>query len=301
MDAAGTSIYGNRIVFTNVRAKSATTTLNDYLWVTYSGKGKTLDLKAKKVDVFKNIGAYDDTNVFFAKNSALPASYRYGTQSLEFNQFNDCTVDGKKPFVMDLKAGTSLTICMRTGVNYANSGRAFTDVNYKSFPKSATLYGYDSAQMLPKFPFIDAPTGGIYLSRIPILRDGRYYFWIRPPGSEKPTMSLLIANENAELLPVAPITGTTQISSYLRADIRDYAKWKIKAAKNKIIIVQTTWGSNAKWHIIDKYGKVLITHTLSNNSSWMRLPVSISGTYYLIAEKEANERGIQLSGTITVQ
>jgi len=70
-------------IFSNVRASSVTTTLNDQLRLRYP-VSKNLDLKRADVEIFKGLGVFDEINTLFMKDVSAIALLKYDTAATNF-------------------------------------------------------------------------------------------------------------------------------------------------------------------------------------------------------------------------
>jgi len=230
IDTAGTTPY---FIFSNVRATSKTTTMNDLLRVRYPITKTSLDLKSAQVEIFKNIGIYDEINTLFMSNVPAISPMKYGTSTTTYasgyyHRFSG--VNGTKPFVFDLIA------CQSMGLSFSS----LSTPCYVAFTKSATA---------PKATeFTSLIDSNFYQSRMAVLDSGKYYLWMKPQTGTVATVQFSFINENASTQVTA--AHNIVLSASLRSEVRDYVKWKIRLIKDQDLVLTQTSGSNVQWRVI---------------------------------------------------
>lgn len=283
IDTAATTPY---FIFSNVRASSATTTMNDLLRVRYPVSKTTLDLKSAQVEIFKGLGVFDEINTLFMKDVSTIAPMKYGTAVTNytagyFHTFND--VNGTKPFVLDLVSGQSL------GLHFD----ALSTPCYVVLTRSSTA------------PAASAYTGLIasnfYQSKIGVLDSGKYYLWLKPQTGGVAGVRFAFFNENASN--VSTVVHNTTISGSLRSTVRDYLKWKIRLIKGQDLVINQTSGSDVQWRVVANDSTVA-GNFLKNGYGTVTFSPLVNapetGDYYLIAEKTAGTSGTSIRATVSI-
>jgi hypothetical protein len=283
IDTTSTTPY---FIFSNVRATSATTTTNDLLRVRYPVSKTSLDLKSAQVQVFKDIGVFDEINTLFMKNVPAIAAMRYGTATMTYaagSSHSFSGVDGTKPFVFDLVSGQSV-------------GFQFHYVStpcYIAFTRSATA---------PKAAeFTGLVSSNFYQDRLAVLDTGRYYLWMKPQVGASASVRLSFHNENATTLGSA-VSGTV-ISGSLRSSVRDYLKWKIRLVKGQDIILTQTGGYDIQWRVVAADGSYVGSFFRGGSGTTTFSPLvnaALSADYYLVAEKSFLTSGSTVRATVTI-
>ncbi|MBL9142116.1 MAG: hypothetical protein JNM99_00420 [Verrucomicrobiaceae bacterium] len=213
--AATSAATGPRsVTFKNVRARSSTTTLDDYLEIDYKADPATLQLKPAKVTVFKGVGIYNYERGLLLKD--VPATFTWKAptgSSYTSNLSSTVSINsnGSVPIVLNnLTAGSSLTIWF-----YNPSG---------AFSFALTNPGEPKPTSFPNA--VGAGSGGIFLHKVPILRAGTHSLWVIPSGgASSVSLYLKIGNENVS--PTSVLTSGQSFSASFSSDYRTYVKRKI--------------------------------------------------------------------------
>lgn len=283
IDAGATSSY---FIFSNVRASSATTTMNDLLRVRYPIAKTTLNLQSAEVEIFKGIGVYDEINTLFMKDAIAIAPMKYGTSvtpyaASTFHTFND--VNGTKPFVLDLVSGQSL------GLHFD----ALSTPCYVVLTRSATA------------PAASAYTGLIssnfFQSKIGVLDTGKYYLWLKPQTGTTAAVRFAFFNENASN--TTTVTHNTTLTGSLRSMVRDYVKWKIRLIKGQDLIINQTSGTDIQWRVIANNSTETSNFLKMGYGSLTFSPLvnaPETGDYYLIAEKKAGTAATSVRAVVSI-
>lgn len=273
-------------IFSNVRATSATTTLADLLRVRYPVTKTSLDLRSAQVEVFKNIGVFDEINTLFIKNVPAIPAMKFGTSTTSyasglFHTF--ATVNGATPFVFDLQSGHSLGF-------YFDS---LSTPCYVALTRSATA---------PKpTEFTGLIASNFYQHKLGVLDSGKYYLWLKPQTGSSARVRFAFFNENASALGSA--ANNSIITGSLRSQARDYLKWKIRLVKDQDLIVSQTAGGAVTWHVISDDSTVVGTFIKGGSGALTFSPLinaPQTGDYYLIAEKAVTTSGMTVRATVKI-
>ncbi len=273
-------------IFSNVRATSATTTPNDLLRVRYPVSKTSLDLKSAQVEVFKDIGVFDEINTLFMKNVPTISPMRFGTATTTYaagSSHSFSGVDGTKPLVFDLVAGQSL-------------GFYF---HYVSTPCYVVMTRSATAPRANEYNFLIS--SNFYQHRLAVLDTGRYYLWMKPQAGGTANVRLSFFNENASTLGSA-VNGTV-ITGSLRSSVRDYLKWKIRLVKDQDLILTQTAGYDVQWRVIAADGSQVGGFFRGGSGTTTFSPLvnaPATGDYYLVAEKSVLTSGSTLRATVTI-
>jgi hypothetical protein len=282
IDTTSTTPY---FMFSNVRATSKTTTMSDLLRVRYPVSKTSLDLKSAQVEIFKNIGIFDEINTLFINNVPAIAPMKYGTAATPYasdyyHRFTD--VNGTKPFVFDLVACQSLGFVF----DYLSTP-CYIVLTRSATPPKATEYTSLVATDFRQ-------------SRLGVLDTGKYYLWMKPQTGTTATVQFGFVNENAGSLGTA--ANNSYITTSLRGDVRDYAKWKIRLLKDQDLVITQNSGSNIQWRVIaddsTQVGLFFCGGGYTTFSPLVNAPRT--GDYYLIAEKTSLTSSAYVGASISI-
>ena len=213
--AATSAATGPRsVTFKNVRARSSTTTLDDYLEIDYKADPATLQLKPAKVTVFKGVGIYNYEQGLLLKD--VPATFTWKTPAGASYTSNlssavSITSDGSVPIVLNnLTAGASLTTWFITPS--------------AAFSYALTKPGEPKPTSFPNA--VSAGSSGVFTHKVPILKTGTHNLWVVPSGgASSVTFYFGIGNENVSTTSV--LTSGQSFSASFNQDYRTYVKRKI--------------------------------------------------------------------------
>jgi hypothetical protein len=284
LDTAGTTPF---FIFSNVRAVSSTTTLNDLLRVRYPVTKTTLNLSASNVEVFKDIGVFDEANALFMKNVPALPPMRYGTATTNYaagvsNSFTG--VNGTKPFIFDLQAGHVL------GFTFTSlSTPCFVALTRSSTPPTATEY-------------TGLIASNFYDSELSAISTGKYYLWMKPQTGTTATVRFSFHNENAGTMSASSLVTGSTLTGSLRSEVRDYLKWKVRLTKDQDLTLTQTSGSRVQWRLIADDSTQVGSFFVSSSSVTFAVGVNVprTGDYYLVAEKEVLNSGTSIRATVKI-
>lgn len=283
IDTAAVTPY---FIFSNVRATSKTTTLNDLLRVRYPVTKTSLDLKSAQVEIFKNIGVFNEIDTLFMSNVPAITPMKYGTGTATYatgyyHSFND--VNGTKPFVFDLVA------CQSLGLNFSY----LSTPCYVAFTRSTTA---------PKATeFTGLISSNFFQHRMGVLDSGKYYLWLKPQTGTAAAVQFAFINENAGTLGTA--VHNSVITASLRGEVRDYVKWKIRLVKDQDLIITQSGGSDVQWRVIAEDSTQAGSHFKGGYGTATFSPLvnaPRTGDYYLVAEKEVLTGSTSIRATVTI-
>lgn len=285
LDTTGPTPY---FLFSNVRALSKTTSFNDLLKVRYPVNKTSLDLKSSDVQVFKDIGVYDEVYDLFMKNVPALSPMKYGTSTVSYgagvtHTFSD--VNGTKPFIYDLQAGHVM-------------GFTFTSLSkpcYVALTRSAT------APSATEYTGLVA--SNFYQSQLGFLTTGKYYLWLKPQTGGTASVRFSFHNENGTTMSSTSLKSGSIITGSLRSKVRDYTKWKVRLTKDQDLFLNQTAGSNIQWRLLgDDSAAVGSFFRGGSGSTTFAVAVNVprTGDYYLVAEKAYLDTGSTLRATLSI-
>ncbi len=213
------------VTFQNVRARSTSTTLDDYLEIDYKADLATLQMRPSTVRVFKGVGPYNIEDRILMKDvpSTFSCKKPDGTVfSSNTNSYVSVTSDGTKPIVLsNLTAGMSLTMQWR------NLSGAFRYV--------LTGPGEGKPTVLPAAIDTGASAGWIHPENV-ILKSGNYNLWVAPaPGNTSLSFTFAVGNENTSS--AAFIKSGESFSASLSSLYRNYVKRKVAMKAGQLLRV----------------------------------------------------------------
>lgn len=266
------------ISFSNVRAISSKTTLNDYLIYNYTANITDQRLTPSSVTVYKNIGVYDETDRLFINNSpaTITLTDTNGVTHYSDTQSFMSSSTGAKPLVFkNLAACSSLSF-------------SFFAPTAPATPFELKLVCATNGQVITD-SIIPSITGNNYqyMYSIPVLRSGEYNLYLIPIGATSVNYNLRFSSENASTL--TPITTGQTISCNFRAYCRDYSKWSIGLQAGQSLSLSFPGGSsNVHYHIIRSDSTEFAQGAVFEGISVLdqTIPVQQTGTYYIVLEKD---------------
>ena len=266
------------VIYTNVRAKSASTTLDDYLAVSYTTGKNSLALTPSKVDIYKSVGIYEENNSLLLKDISNTGTLKQGTTTFAWGAPR--TITPTTPITATVETGSSLNIWVgpvRTGTTL--------EVVEMSTGESEV---------------IALATSGTHFKRVSFLRGGAHQF--RIAGTSSATMVFTHGNLSKV---VTLVSGGKFAFSSIVLPAKSEAYGKVKVRMNAGQQLKVTMGSSS---LVDLY-LVASNNTLvggiSNmytNASYTLPRVPATGDYYLVVVKDETifNSTATSSGTIQV-
>ena len=192
-------------------------------------------------------------------------------------------MNGTKPFVFDLVSCQSLGLVF----GYMSSPC------YIALTKTATA---------PKTTEYGSIIASYYrLHKLPVLDTGKYYLWLKPQTGAVASVQFGFVNENASTLGTA-VHGSVLTSS-LRGEVRDYAKWKIRLIKDQDLVITQTSGSKIQWRVISDDNTQISSFLNSSYGTTTFSPLvnaPRTGDYYLVAEKSFADSATSFRATVSI-
>ncbi|PDW02905.1 Ig domain-containing protein [Candidatus Viridilinea mediisalina] len=276
LDGVAAVMDGNNIVFSNLRIDSQTTSLDDFLRISFVFNSSNLQLMPTKVEVVSDLGLYLPEEQLFLKDvtTELDLLDPEG-ESLAPQTTHRMTVGADDVLRLNMESGTLLT--MR--VNGAND-----DFNLQ-------VRDPDGNYILN--PIFRAGTSWTIFNR-PILNSGVHTIRFIPRNNETVTLNVGVHNNNQST--TTEVRSGDSISASLSDWGKDYEKYRIELERGQIVRMSAA-GAGVWLKIIDSNGALLSDVT----GGELNQRIDATGTYYLIVENDGFDRRRSYSGTVTVE
>lgn len=286
--AATSAATGPRsVTFKNVRARSSSTTLDDYLEIDYKADPATLQLKPAKVTVFKGVGIYNYDHGLLLKDVPAtftwktPAGVTYTSNAVPNVQVNS---NGSAPIVLNnLTAGSSLTFWI-----YGPTA---------AFSFALTKPGEPKPTSFPDA--VSAGSGGIFIHKMPILKTGNHNLWVIPSGGAS-SVSFYFGIGNENVTTTGVMTSGQSFSASFNQYYRTYAKRKIylKAAQKLTVAFSSAAGS-PDCRVIGEDGVAVSGFASVNSGISISMVAPSTGYYYVVLAQTAGNISLSQSASAT--
>ncbi len=275
LDGVTSSIDKNVISLNNLRILSSTTTLNDYISISFLLDVGTMRLLPVSTYIAKNLGIYVKQFPLFSRNVPPDIYLTTPTQTkLSPNQEHSITATANDKFTMSLQAGTVFAYRVR----YPSDDFILyiTEPDGSQYEKS-TIYKKGSNWVSFNYD---------------ILRPGIYTFRFAPQHNPALTLRFGFTNQNRTTL--TDVASGSSISVALSSWGYQYAKYRIQLRAGDLLSLTDPSGP-IKLYFIDSN---------SNPITWgdgpLNYKVNLAGVYYIFVGKTDPWSGANYNGTVTV-
>jgi hypothetical protein len=276
LDGVAMTMSGNDMVLSNLRIASDSTTLDDFLRISFSLDASRLQLIPTEVEVVTNLGLYDPQERIFTKDvtTELELVKPDGTK-LAADTLHTFTASATDAFTISLESGTILTMRLRDPSDDID----LQIDNPDGSARDRSLYREGS-----NWSLFDRT----------ILESGIYTIRFVPRNDETVRLKFGVTNNNQ--------TMTTTINSGDRINTsfgdwgQDYAKYRIELQRGDIISVSNPRDDDVYLSLFDSNGS-----RSSRTGGELLERIYTTGVYYLIVQNDdASGGATSYSGTVSV-
>lgn len=276
LDGVAAVMEGNNIVFSNLRIDSQTTSLDDFLRISFVFNSTNMQMVPTIVEVVSDLGLYLPEETLFLKDVTTELDLLDPDgESLEPQRTHRMTLGADDALRINLESGTILTMRL----NGAND-----DFNLQLLdPEGNYLLN----------PLFRAGSSWTVFNR-PILTSGVHTIRFVPRNNETVTLNFGVHNNNQST--TTEVRSGDSISASFSNWGKDYAKYRIELERGQIVRMSAA-GTGIWLKIIDSNGALLSDVT----GGELNQQINATGTYYLIVENDSFDRSRSYSGTVTVE
>lgn len=276
LDGVSMTMNGNTVVLNNLRIASDSTTLDDFLRLSFALDAASLRLIPTKVEVVINLGLYDPIEYIFIKDvtTAIELTKPDGTK-LAANRLHALTASASDEFTIYLESGTILTMRLDR-------------------PSDEIDFQIDNPDGSARERILFRERSSWLIYNRAILESGIYTIRFVPRNDANISLEFGVWNNNRTTTTI--VTAGSKLNASFGDWGRDYTKYRIELQRGDIISVSDPSDDDVYINLYDGNGNGLL-----RTGGELLQRVYTTGTYYIVLQNDdAIDGATSYSGTVSV-
>ena len=269
-----TNFYRGKLLLNNLRIKSDTTSLDDYISLTFIFDLETLNFIFSDILIYDNVGVYYKDECLFSKNVNNPIVLEKSNTTFSSDILHSISVTSNDEFYMNIPSGTVLTI--------------------RTVDPTTDFYLYiKNPDGSNRSVFSREKASNWTTSSIVFFQSGRYIFHFEPIENSSVSLQFGFTNNNRNNL--RSLKSGDNINSSLNGWGHEYAKYTFELNRGDLVEITNPSDNDIYLYLLDSYG---MKYSSGNGKVYCKVPVA--GTYYLFIVNTDYKKGSSYNGSLTI-